>query len=278
MSPVIFLSPHLDDAALSCGAYISMLVERSIDVRVHTLFSGIPKIEELSPLAKAIHLEGGLESDGMLRRREEDRVAMQYLGVKFTYADFLDCIYRTDPAGRSRYQTKKGIFPVRPDLEVDADTLKDLVTYLCRVLKEVRPSEVYVPLGIGHHIDHILVREALERSIWRSGSDNSTDVIYYEDVPYVCSPDSRDFLATLSKSFLKSSAEIILYLMQNDFCPKMAKVLFKKPGFLVSQKPGFLKKPGFLTDSLDFVSLRYYQRVIFLYDRFSDVRPGVVED
>lgn len=202
MSPVIFLSPHLDDAALSCGAYISMLVERSIDVRVHTLFSGIPKIEELSPLAKAIHLEGGLESDGMLRRREEDRVAMQYLGVKFTYADFLDCIYRTDPAGRSRYQTKEDIFPVRPDLEVDADTLKDLVTYLCRVLKEVRPSEVYVPLGIGHHIDHILVREALERSIWRSGSDNSTDVIYYEDVPYVCSPDSRDFLATLSKSFL----------------------------------------------------------------------------
>lgn len=202
MSQVIFLSPHLDDAALSCGAYISMLVERSIDVRVHTVFSGIPKTEEVSQLAQAIHLEGGLESNAMLRRREEDRIAMQYLGVNFTYVDLLDCIYRTDPAGKSRYQTKKDIFAVHPDLEVDADTLKDLVTYLCRVLKEVQPSEVYVPLGIGHHIDHILVRKALERSIVQSDSDNSPDIIYYEDVPYVCSPDSRDFLITLSKSFL----------------------------------------------------------------------------
>jgi len=204
MSPVIFLSPHLDDAALSCGAYISMLVEQSIDVRVYTVFSGIPKTEELSQLAKAIHLEGGLEGDAVLRRREEDRVAMQYLGVNFTYVDLLDCIYRTGPAGRSRYQTKKDIFAVDPPLEVDADTLKYLVTYLCRVLKEVQPSELYVPLGIGHHIDHILVREALERSIVQSGSDNSPDspdIIYYEDVPYVCSPDSRDFLITLSKSF-----------------------------------------------------------------------------
>lgn len=202
MSPVIFLSPHLDDAVLSCGAYISMLVERSIDVRVHTVFSGIPKTEELSPLAQAIHLEGGLEADAMLRRREEDRVAMRYLGVNFTYVDFLDCIYRTDPTGRSLYQTKKDIFPVHPDVEVDADTLKDLVTYFCRVLKELQPSEVYVPLGIGNHIDHVLVREALERSIVKSGSENSTDIIYYEDVPYVCSPDSRDFLITVSKSFL----------------------------------------------------------------------------
>ncbi|MDY6804339.1 MAG: PIG-L family deacetylase [Cyanobacteriota bacterium] len=201
MSPVIFLSPHLDDAALSCGAYISMLVEQSVDVRVYTVFSGIPKTEDLSQLAKAIHLEGGLESDAMLRRREEDRVAMQYLGVNFTYIDLLDCIYRTGPAGRSRYQTKKDIFAVSPHLEVDADTLKDLVTYLCRMLKELQPSEVYVPLGIGNHIDHILVREALERSIVELGSDNSSDIIYYEDVPYICSYDSDDFLITLSKSF-----------------------------------------------------------------------------
>lgn len=202
MNPVIFISPHLDDAALSCGAYISMLVERSIDVHVYTVFSGIPKTEELSQLAKAIHLEGGLETDAMLRRREEDRVAMQYLGVNFTYANFLDCIYRTSPAGRSLYQTKKDIFPVHPDLQVDADTLEDLVTDLCRVLKELQPSEVYVPLGIGHHIDHILVREALERSVVQPGSENNTDIIYYEDVPYVCSPESRDFLITISKSFL----------------------------------------------------------------------------
>lgn len=202
MSPVIFLSPHLDDAALSCGASISMLVEQSIDVRVYTVFSGIPKTEELSQLAKAIHLEGELEGDAMLRRREEDRVAMQYLGVNFTYVDFLDCIYRTDPAGKSRYQTKKDIFAVHPHLEVDADTLQDLITYLCRMLKELQPSEVYVPLGIGHHIDHILVREALERSIVQSGSDNSSELIYYEDVPYICSPESRDFLITLSKSFV----------------------------------------------------------------------------
>lgn len=201
MSPVIFLSPHLDDAALSCGGYISMLVEQSVDVRVYTVFSGIPKTEELSQLAKAIHLEGGLESDAMLRRREEDRVAMEYLGVNFTYVELLDCIYRTDATGRSRSQTKKDIFAVRPDIEVDADTLNNLVTYFSRMLEEVGASEVYVPLGIGNHIDHILVREALERSIVQSGSDNSPDIIYYEDVPYVCSHDSRDFLISLSKSF-----------------------------------------------------------------------------
>ena len=202
MKRIIFLSPHLDDAVLSCGAYISMLVKESIDVHVYTVFSAIPNSDSLSQLAKAIHLEGGLERDAMLKRREEDKVAMQFLGVNFTYVDLLDCIYRTDRAGQTKYQTKQDIFAVNPNLEVDADTLDLLGTYLCRVLKEVQPSQVYVPLAIGNHIDHILVRKALERSIAKSVSDHPPEIIYYEDVPYVCSPDNRDLSYTLAQSFV----------------------------------------------------------------------------
>ncbi|MBN1319109.1 MAG: hypothetical protein JXA42_26735, partial [Anaerolineales bacterium] len=57
--------------------------------------------------------------------------------------------------------------------------LADLLVERLSGLERLAPDlTVYAPLGIGNHVDHQLVRQAVER--WRGD-----DVIYYEDFPYV---------------------------------------------------------------------------------------------
>ena len=69
---LLFISPHMDDAVLSCGGYIGKLTAYGYPVMVLTLFCGSPE-GPLSPLAEALHAEWRLPKDAPAVRREEDR-------------------------------------------------------------------------------------------------------------------------------------------------------------------------------------------------------------
>ncbi|WP_446010685.1 PIG-L family deacetylase [Candidatus Electrothrix sp.] len=53
----IYLSPHYDDAALSCGGSIHMQAKQQEPVAVITVFAGAPDLPNaaLSKLAQAVH-------------------------------------------------------------------------------------------------------------------------------------------------------------------------------------------------------------------------------
>lgn len=154
----IYLSPHLDDAVLSCGALIAEQQQRKLEAEVWTIFAGVPAPQAGGVLAAYLHSRWGFENaeQAVRARREEDRKALAMLVVKGRYFPFLDCIYRQDDQGQPLYEN---IFV--PPHEAEAD-LADRIA--AAVQEHLGEQDILIaPLAIGGHVDHVLVRRAAER-------------------------------------------------------------------------------------------------------------------
>lgn len=165
----VFVSPHLDDVALSCGGAVSKAA-RTGKPRIVTVFAGIPD-GELSEFAEFQHDRWKLTgSEAVRRRRDEDCNALAELGdsVEYEWLDFLDAIYR-DPG----YSSDDAIFgiPRASDLH--------LAQQVYDVLRRIRTSRYVIPLGVGNHVDHQIVREA-GAMLLRDGAEVWT----YAELPY----------------------------------------------------------------------------------------------
>lgn len=168
--------------------------------------SGFPPNEELSPLAQALHFQWGAASaeDAVRMRRAEDDKAASILGARTVHFDFLDCVYRRAPNGGWLYMD---VF-VQP-LEVETDLPSRIAETVSARLK---PDDVLVcQLGIGSHVDHLLVRRACE-SLGRP-------LRYDADIPYLfkrpeeLAPQTaqmEDELHLVSEAGLKSWQEACL--------------------------------------------------------------------
>lgn len=174
----IFLSPHLDDAALSCGGQIAQATRSGAKVLIVTVFTADPPAGELSPLAAELHaMWGGGENPFALRRRE-DQESCAILGADCEHWGFADAIYRRDPGGRWLYPSRKALFD-KPDPADDG-----VVRELARRLSALSGLAVRGPMAIGGHVDHRLVRAALEAA-------GLPGLELYEDYPYARSRKQR---------------------------------------------------------------------------------------
>lgn len=177
---IVILSPHLDDAVLSCGGFIQKTAQHHETI-VMTLFAG-SEPATISAHAQRLHASWRLGTHAVAARRSEDRQAVSLLGAHATHRRFLDCAYRVDEAGRFPYQSSAAIHAAR--LEDERPLLLRLTTSVQRLLLRIRPRLLLAPLGIGGHIDHRLTRAAAERATI-PGRSHSCPLVYYEDVPYV---------------------------------------------------------------------------------------------
>jgi LmbE family N-acetylglucosaminyl deacetylase len=171
----LVISPHLDDAALSCGGSIHHWTSKGEPVLVVTIVTADPPAAELSAFARYQHDSWHLSASEAYRvRRDEDRCAMSRMGVKSVHLGFPDCIYRGNRGGFF-YNSDDDLFgTVHPDDRLLVDLL---VEHLSRLEYLAAGLVVYAPLGLGNHVDHQLARKAVER--WRGD-----DIVYYEDFPY----------------------------------------------------------------------------------------------
>ncbi len=170
----IYLSPHLDDAALSCGGDIWRQVQHGHPVLVVTIFAGVPEPDApLSPLAQALHDRWELPHDAVTNRLEEDRAALNLLGAAADRWTYTDCIYRQAPDGSFLYPGEEALWgQIHPLEERLIAELADRFAQL-----PLHPtSALYAPLAVGHHVDHQIVRRAAESTGLR--------LTYYEDYPY----------------------------------------------------------------------------------------------
>ncbi len=151
----VYLSPHLDDVALSCPCTLLREVEAGARVLVATLFSHPGPADA-----------GAFRRDDYPARWAEDAHAMQVLGADHFHAGLLDAPFRS-----SLYHTFEGILFGRDP--GDAATLQHAKAVVADILERARPQRVYAPLGVGEHIDHRLTHEAAP-----PGS------LFYEDRPY----------------------------------------------------------------------------------------------
>ncbi len=167
----IYISPHLDDAALSAGGLIYEQVRAGADVEIWTLLSGFPP-NEISPFAQTLHRQWGIAAaaDLIRARRAEDIEAAKILGAKATHFDFLDCIYRRGKNGNWLYDD---IF-VQPH-EDEADFPAQIAEAVSARLAP--DAKLVCPLSLGLHVDHVLARRAVELF--------KRPIFYYADIPYL---------------------------------------------------------------------------------------------
>jgi LmbE family N-acetylglucosaminyl deacetylase len=127
---VAVLSPHLDDAVLSCWH----LLTQPQEVMVVNVFAGVPSSG--GALAWWDELTGATDSEQRVHERvEEDREALALAGRIPVNLSFLDDQYRA---------SEQPIAPVA-----------------ARISELLSPgARVYAPAGLGGHADHELVRSA----------------------------------------------------------------------------------------------------------------------
>jgi len=180
----IYLSPHLDDAVLSCGGLIREQTLSSTQVEIWTICSGDSPDGSLSPFANLQHTQWGAGADASTIRRAEDITACRIISARHRHLPFLDCIYRKSTDGNWLYPSEESIFG---QLAVeDAAMIYTLQTFLATILKH--DDVMVIPLTIGNHVDHQLVRKAVEGL--------GRPLLYYSDVPYVIKHPEKVIEAT----------------------------------------------------------------------------------
>ena len=181
-----FLSPHPDDAVLSCGGWIDQLAVPGAQPYILTLFDGDPLINApLSPFAQQLHARWQLGDDAPAARREEDQQAGLRLAAEVVPLMLPEAIYRTNQHGQHLYASEEAIFGEVHDpvwITLAAELIRTFVT----ALSAGSPARLVAPLTAGHHVDHQMSRLAAERLPF--------DLVYYEDYPYAEAPDRLSYV------------------------------------------------------------------------------------
>lgn len=179
-APVIVVSPHLDDAALSCGGGIARLSGAGVPVTVVTVFTADqPPGAPLSALARRSHASWSVGNQPFAVRRTEDFAALRILGAEAKHLGLLDAMYRRSSWGDELY--KDPLAPLTPhDVKY---FLPLLIKTLSHAISAAVPeTRIFCPAGTGGHVDHVLVRRAVEQLI------EGEMIVRYDEYPYSARP------------------------------------------------------------------------------------------
>lgn len=163
---MIVISPHLDDAVLSCGQLLAAHPRST----VITVFAGVPPVHlPLTDFDKACGFDSGAQA--VSARREEDRRACAVLDATPIWLDLLDAQYREGAEPRSDPVTRL-LHGVLDELDLD--------------------ETLVIPLGIVHP-DHLYVARAARLV----GERSLGQVLTYEELPgRVLWPEATELLRT----------------------------------------------------------------------------------
>lgn len=174
----LFLSPHLDDAVLSCGATIHQLVRGGDSVTILTVTAGDPSESTVdTPKIQDLHQRWQAGETPTAARRREDAEAAHILGAQIIHLPIGDCVYRIVHKGDEvipLYPSEESLFA---EVHPDDSALEALLA------TEIPQADIlYIPLGVGHHVDHQITRD------WGLELKNRSPSLatkLYEEYPYV---------------------------------------------------------------------------------------------
>ena len=149
-APALVLSPHWDDAVLSCWSVLAGPGE----LNVVNVFAALPPPGRKGPWEAFAGLRDSRER--ARARREEDARALSLAGRNAHNLELPEI------------QQREG-----PDSVSPADVRRALVDALPRA------SRVYAPAGIGGHVDHVLARRYAQQLLGRG-----MPVSLYAELPY----------------------------------------------------------------------------------------------
>lgn len=174
----VFLSPHFDDAIFSCGGTIAQLVRSGQRVTIITVMGGdLPATIPDTPIVRELHERWQAGTNPIPTRQREDAAAAAMLGAEIIQLGVPDCVYRMAD-GQPLYPTEASLWGrIHP-----ADRLETYADLSAAATLIASAHCLYAPLGVGHHVDHQLVRRwAVELAI----SSPTITLQFYTDFPYM---------------------------------------------------------------------------------------------
>ena len=184
-APAVFVSPHLDDAVLSCAALMKAMADVA-PVTVVTVFSAATEPPHTRAARTFLRQCGAADAATLFAERQaEDVAVLDGLGVRHVHLGHPDALFRrrSDPSGLLRRAGR--VLPeldhryptFRFDIDLGRVSRGDsaLVEEVAGQVADLsRGAAVFAPLGVGRHVDHLLARSVGER----------LRAVLYADFPY----------------------------------------------------------------------------------------------
>ena len=203
---LLMISPHPDDIAYSLGGTVQHL-SRTSSWTILTVFNKSCYAPEY-PACTA-------EAEITRIRDEEDHRYAEHVGARRIALNFRDA----------------SVLGHSAESELKASHLDERFEPVCaaldRSLGVIGPKLILAPLGLGGHVDHRLVFEALARS----PHAHLAKILYYEDLPYACHLTTEQLLVQVrarlgeeAQPWLNDITEVLpsklaaasIYLSQGD--------------------------------------------------------------
>lgn len=197
----IFISPHLDDAAFSIGGLLLELQKKKIKTKVVNVFTKAGNAPYTISVKRFLKECGETDASKLfVKRIAEDKSALNSVSAKVVNLNFTDALWRKRKTG----QIIKLLSNLVPELiytypifrltiarGLISKNDKGLSSSLEEKLKALHldNSIVFCPIGIGLHVDHLIVRDICKKVF--------TKVVYWADYPYLKT-------ASVNKQFVKS--------------------------------------------------------------------------
>lgn len=174
---IAILSPHLDDVVISCGDH-ALAWKKNNKVTVISIFTSysgrLRPLYSEQLLAKLRMSVRNYEE----QRAKEDKTAMEILGLEWEHWGMVDGGFR-EVGNVPIYSTVEELFAGNISQKD-----KGLVAFLSQKIQKVaKDYDVFVcPMGIGNHVDHLIVKKSLMQVV------GSSKVFFYFDAPYFFKP------------------------------------------------------------------------------------------
>jgi LmbE family N-acetylglucosaminyl deacetylase len=204
--PWLFLSPHLDDAILSCGALMASEATKR-EILVVTLFTECGPTPH-TRAARSFLRQCAAKDAGSLfeARRKEDITVLTSVGVRFRHLGATDALFRRRqealigsavlgkaiPELVHRYPTYRFDIALGRVSRGDAVLVNHLRDTVQQEIDDFNAGLVFCPIGVGKHVDHLITRKVAEKSAERA--------VFYSDFPY--NQDQQPDLAFLKSRHL----------------------------------------------------------------------------
>lgn len=194
----LFVSPHYDDIALSCGGTAALVARHGREPVVALLFGSEPSPDEpLTAFAEQLHHQWGMAADEVIaERRKEEAAASAILGTLDSFSPFRDAIYRGD-----QYTSDAQLFGTPGPGDAGLPTA--IIESLELTGSPDRDTRIYFPLAVGNHVDHQIAFAAgveLAKRGW--------EVWFYEDLPYGLRPGASEERIEVSGQVLAVAAVV----------------------------------------------------------------------
>ncbi len=172
---ILCLSPHLDDAVFSAGAFIAASTAAGEAVVVATVFTA--SIPGATGFALRCQTDKGYgpEVDYMALRRAEDLEACHILGAGVEHWGFAEAPHRG-------YESPAALFAGMHDTTAERRLCEEIARRITIAIGAHRPTQILYPIGAGHHVDHLVLIRAVDQV--RSANREITWRQWY-DQPYV---------------------------------------------------------------------------------------------